>query len=1179
MLYFYYSNKVEALANELSSLLLIDPLPGLLSDQILIESPAMESWLTQTIAKQTGIAANIEYPFPSALLWMVYRSLFPNLLSRSGFDRLPLSLKLYHLLCWLKDEPEIQGLPFSKKVFTSLDKAQLQQSSLGQYCTRLSQHQDIFHLANHIAGLYDQYQIYRPDWLGIWEKKKHMFAGAGLEQDIELWQQSLWCWLNEQSGSGQVENETVTEAHADLNRADIFAKACSVLEQLQDESLIEQLKAKLPRLHCFALSNLPQTYLEVFQKLSRWIDIHFYVLNPSIEYWQDSLSRYQLRKQDVVTDDQYSSNAFLALLAQEPKAYLNQLLSLDQTNSKSLFVDVQSKNLLHQVQNTLTKLEPASSQYKFQLEDQSLTVHSCHNALREVEVLYDYILQAMNDISDLRLADVAIIVPDIDEYAPYIQTVFNRSFDVHGQAAQTLSLKVAEKTIQNIHRLEHAVLSMLKLVGSSYSFSDIKAFINLPAVYLKFGLEENDLELVERLLRETRLHGGIARASQELYLADFSLQQVKDKLLKSFYSSDLVDISEPALNIYPLHIEQDRARVAAALIAFIDQFIKVQQRLQSVEADAIDVRGWVARLLQVSERLFLENEDNSQQWQLYRDSLQELIEYHELLQIDEGASASSQNVSIAPSLHFSAFVSLLDQHLSAAQQTVFFNPQIINAASFLPFQHVPFKFIAILGLNDGQFPKLTPQDPFDLMQRYPREGDRHKDAVQRNQFLQAILSCRQRLHLSYQGRNQYDNTEQFPSLLLTELMQFINQSFSLDTDDSKPVSKYLIKQHGLQSFSENYLTLENGFFTYNQTELEKFEALQSFYKHSSTVKTFYTSDALRSQCRDINLNLSLEQLVKGLCNTSYLYLSQLGVRLDSFKLDDNDIEAFSMDGLSRYQLLQFMMTHSNSILSDQTEDYQLWLQRFIENEWLPQGEFAVNSFSELRTQFKGMFSALQDTYFLDISEQDIHALNIEWDSKRKSKDNISEVQNKNFTLAAQLPLLMFENNHCRGQITHTVNSFRGKHILEAWLSHLLLACHSSENLQGKNTYLLSRDQLICFKPIQLEQAETFLISIMQTYLEGQNELQPLFIDSAYEAFKAFDKAQKSSRARKSPEDAAIDAFTNKLTSHPQGYSEMEDAYHQYAYRGFSIDIEAAYQLSFDCILTMSEYMEIVDVKG
>ena len=75
-------------------------------------------------------------------------------------------------------------------------------------------------------------------------------------------------------------------------------RAFADLEELQEAALIERLKDKLPRLHCFALSNLPQTYLDIFQKLSRWIDIHFYVLNPSAEYWQDSMSRYQLRQQD-----------------------------------------------------------------------------------------------------------------------------------------------------------------------------------------------------------------------------------------------------------------------------------------------------------------------------------------------------------------------------------------------------------------------------------------------------------------------------------------------------------------------------------------------------------------------------------------------------------------------------------------------------------------------------------------------------------------------------------------------------------------------------------------------------------------------------------------------------------------------------------------------------------------
>ena len=73
MLNLYYSNKLEVLAAQLNANMIAEPLPALTPETIVVESAAMAQWLTKQITCQSGIAANLKFPFPAALVWQTYR--------------------------------------------------------------------------------------------------------------------------------------------------------------------------------------------------------------------------------------------------------------------------------------------------------------------------------------------------------------------------------------------------------------------------------------------------------------------------------------------------------------------------------------------------------------------------------------------------------------------------------------------------------------------------------------------------------------------------------------------------------------------------------------------------------------------------------------------------------------------------------------------------------------------------------------------------------------------------------------------------------------------------------------------------------------------------------------------------------------------------------------------------
>ena len=64
---------------------------------------------------------------------------------------------------------------------------------------------------------------------------------------------------------------------------------------------------------------------------------------------------------------------------------------------------------------------------------------------------------------------------------------------------------------------------------------------------------------------------------------------------------------------------------------------------------------------------------------------------------------------------------------------------------------------------------------FDLIARHPRRGDRSLRDEDRYLFLESILSARECLYISYLGQSIQDNSEIPPSVLVSELLDYIAQ--------------------------------------------------------------------------------------------------------------------------------------------------------------------------------------------------------------------------------------------------------------------------------------------------------------------------------------------------------------------------------------------------------------------
>lgn len=1060
MLNIYYSNKLEALSSQLASILKADPLPPLQSESILVESSAMEYWLTKQITCQMGISANIEFPYPASFVWQLFRLVKPELPEVSSFDRTPLALRLYHIFDQIR-YPD----------------------SLTSYLKKMPGEKQRFAFACHVADLFDQYQIYRPDVLQKWK------AGELTPQELS-WQSILWQKL------------TVSGEASDPDRAEILEQ---VLQRLH---AIDVKKLPLKRLQVFAVSSFPQSYLQLLHELSKLIEVNVFVLSPSAEYWLDS----KLQKDDELEGGE-EQNDLLLLLARQNQNFMRQLVSVTQAEVEACYVETVQKNLLHDVQNQMTRfIQSPSDKQVVDSKDNSIHINACHHAMREVQLLHDYLLDILENNPTISVSDIAVLVPDVDSYAPYFHAVFQGAGE-----GLFIPYSVAETKQYTDQPVKRIMLDLLRLPDGNFRHSDVLAILQEPLIKELFQIE--DIELVQDVLQELNIHFALSDSDWEQFgeqVVSFSFEHGADRILKSFAFNDRH--ADPSLiaGVIDNHGEQ-----LGRVLYFVDSLSLIEKQRKDRT-----IAGHCQFILQVLQKFFVKNStEELYEVQQVKDSLEKLIQFSTLANPEHP-------------IGFDEFVLLFEKELASISMQQTFKEHTVNIASLLPMRSIPFKVVCVLGMNDGQYPVPRAKDNNDLLALYPKVGDRNRLDEQRYLFLQALLSARDYFYASYLGNSVIDNAEKFPSLLLRELIEFIDNNFCL-LERSEPVSAQILQHQALQPFSESYFSSDK-FFSYQHKFLRQALALRQQSKQS---------EFFDRQVNDASIGGEVKNLVEVqriFVNPSRILLESMDVYLGLGEAQDLDVEAFKGDGLSRYHVFESLFEQYIKAVPEPEID------NFVEKGLLPQAAFA-----ELE---------------IEQYQQDIDAICHAHDSLGLSK-NLTEHQfkfsNEKYCLSHTLKRSDEVVSHCIAALAH---SLRGKHFIQAWLQHVFVcACQDKPFM----SYLFSVEEVYCIKPVRQESAQAMLSNLMQLALSFTSEKSWFFVNSSF-------ALQKSLWQEKS-EDESFKAFYKEFESSSNQYfskvGEGENPYHRLIYQAVDVNEQKILELAEKVFQPLFESLELLDEGG
>ncbi len=1049
----YHSNQLDLLKELLVSRIRQAPLSHPFDrEQILVQSPGMAQWLKLELAKAFGIAANIDFPLPASFIWEMFTRVLADVPRQSPYNKGAMS---WHLMTIL---PTLLGRPAFAPLAAYLggsDGAAPEQVRLWQLCQK-------------VADLFDQYLVYRPDWIARWEE------GEGLSQELagvsgQDWQPELW---------RELVARTLALSPSGYHRANLYEAFIHELERTRD------LPGRLPqRVFVFGISALPPRYVEALLALGSRpeVEVHLFVTNPCRYYWGDLLDRKTLARlenklkpgTDLETL-QGPANPLLASMGKLGRDYLHQLMELEVPQIEA-FVDIEDRDdegkvtLLRAIQKDVLELaERGAGEFSLDvshhkspvsLDDGTLQIHACHGPMRELEVLHDRLLALFEQDPTLTPKDVVVMMPDVNSYGPYIQAVFGKEGGKgRGGARGQIPFAISDRATSQESPLLQSFLALLRLPNARFGAGELLAILEVPAVLRRFELDDDEFNVLRRWVQETGIRWGL----DDDYPERFALPRLSGnswlfglrRMLLGFAMGD----GEPVAGILPYaDIEGQQGLILGKLAWFVDSLAEFLPRLQQAQPLA----EWHACLLALLERFYLADEDEERQLQLIRSQLTDW-------QAQLGEARFEQAISA------DLLQDYLGSVLGESRSSQRFLAGQVNFCTLMPMRSIPFRQVCLLGMNDGVYPRTLPPMGFDLMAVASRRGDRSRRDDDRYLFLEALLSAQQGLYISYQGFSAQDNSEKVPSVLLAELIDYVRQGFVLagdeDLDDDtsgQRLLEHLIVAHPLTPYSPAYFYPEpgSGLFTYAADWLPALSPERG-------AANFQSGDLPLPAEWGREQGLELAELLRFYRQPARYFLNRrLKVWFELEEATIEDSEPFELDGLQHYQLKALLLDAHLTEGESEARRHRLQLSGL-----LPQGWFGSLLLEEIDGEMGKLAARLRP-----------------WTGDKQAVEIDIAL--------AQGQLQGWIDTQKGRALVVKPGSFNGKDLLLAWIQHLCLSLSSAPG----DTLLFDAKQSLRLPRLAADEARPRLAALVALWTQGMKRPLPFFPSTAWEWLRAIEK--------------------------------------------------------------------------
>jgi len=879
------------------------PLDVFSSETVLVQSNGIAQWLKLALAQPVsagglGIASALDLVMPHRLVWQLYRTVLSAeaIPLQCAFDKDQLHWRLLRLLPQLLAEPDSDGLYRELRQYLAHDE---QLHKTDQLCRKL-------------ADLFDQYQVYRADWLTCWQHGQDVLLDSqGQTQaldDGQRWQAALW----------RAVLADMTDEQRQFSRASLhqrFLKAC------REGSSVSKLP---PRIVVFGVSSLAQQTLEALSAVAPYCQILLTVHNPCQYFWADIISDQDLFRSmhkrhsakplaqqpatSVNSPVLAASHPLLAAWGKQGRDYIRLLDEFDQTASHKalfageridLFSDYDQSHLLGMLQQDILELRPLAESrthwaplHKTQLA--SISFASCHSVVRELEVLHDDLLEQLRLHPELQYSDFMVMVPDIHQYAAAIHAVFGR---YPRDDARYIPFTIADQSAGSEQPMVHALRFLLAIRQRRLTVSELVDFLQTEAVAHRFALDDNAVWQLCQWLEQAGAHWGLhAKQRQSLGIEfaydDSSLLFALRRMLLGYACGDVL---LPVAGVVPL--PQVAGLAGEWCGALADLLLQLEQWWEC-SAQSVAPTQWYQQLQQLLNQFFLPQ--HADDTALLATLRQELASWLDSCTAAELISELPLDVISSSWLAGFEQGNLAQRFLTGA----------VNFATLLPMRAIPFAQVHLLGMQDGAFPRVQRRQDFDLMRLHYRPGDRSRREDDRYLMLEALLSARQRLRISWLGRSVHDNTEREPSVLVAQLRQHLASGWQLEGGGD--LLQALTVEYPLKPYSSRYQQAELVSYQYEWRQYQGTKLAVTSALPGNQLPTSPLPDSPLPELPLWQVAAFIQDPIR------WFFQQRLRVRFEVRGNEHDDDERFMLDNLQHWQLRQQLLQASAFLLQNAT---------------------------------------------------------------------------------------------------------------------------------------------------------------------------------------------------------------------------------------------------------------------
>ncbi len=849
----FLSNRLEYLYKRLKERLFLSAYPPFSRRLVVVSSPLMKSWLMQQMAKDpdVGIATGVEITY----LHQAVAQLHESCSTSSWKEKIPTQLELALSIevaikeifqeCAEKDFAPDIWLP----VLAHLKLVQGKLTRKGE--KRLAA------LAEKMSQLFIRYGIYAQKMVEEWEKKP-----------LINWQQALW-------------------KHLFLEKQ--WSYPCRELSEcfFQIENFAQT------QIHIFAMSFLSRVDYEFFMQLSQVAPLSYYVLSPCQQFWSDILSDREKKrmhafwKGKLASENQLEAmDAYLsdnnALLANFGKIGREMALQIEASDipthedygvcsplqkmpdyEEMLRDEVHfeeksgSLTLIEALQADMALLRNPESAPKivFGHYDRTLQIHVAPTPMREIQILYHNLMniidQHAQDKAPILPSDIFVMAPDIAAYEPFIKAVF-------GNAESQLDFHIVDLSMPSQSDLVQGFLHLLNLPFSRWDAASLLQLFEYPAFQLKQKLSKEEIHEIRNWVKKSAVRwGNDSQHRNEILKRDHCLQGMLEETpigtwedgLERLLAGMVMFSSDETAHIFSI----ESISISTTKSELLGKLIKI---LRSLQEDlkplgsglAMNLNDWAEYLKCLFEAYFtVDKEDHA------------FVEHHKAL-------FTHINQIKAAFHHFKDdqfSYTTIRRHLESMleSQKISYRETHLHAVRFcsmLPMRAIPAKVIALIGMQEGSFPRSEQPHSLDLMEKSsksdycPSQTD-----FDRFLFLEALLSCRNYFLMSYQGQALFDAKEQSSSLLVTELLGYLDKAFQIG---DKNISDLCVFKHPLYSFDKSYFDSKDFGRSYSNSD---YRAALAYYHLEKRPKHLFVPEFILSPSlrKSEEIFIDLKQLI------------------------------------------------------------------------------------------------------------------------------------------------------------------------------------------------------------------------------------------------------------------------------------------------------------------------------